>query len=170
MKFFATLALVASVAVAQQVGSDSGPTVADGPSAVSNPNINNGQQAQNSLVDGSNKGGNTFSGLKGNTFTNSASNFGMSDNNVVNPSQTVVSGNTGPSANGEDNQIGDILAEVRRRALTRRDAILVANAMLYLTTSHTRLPGDTLPLSLSLLPLLDFPSTRPTVAPFLAPM
>ncbi|KAJ2798756.1 hypothetical protein H4R20_004703 [Coemansia guatemalensis] len=123
MKFFATLALAASVAVAQQVGSDGGPTVADGPSAVSHPNVNNGQQAQNSLLTGGSKGGNVFSGLKGNTFTDSASNVGISDNNVVNPSQTVVSGNTGPSANGEDNQIGDILAAVRRRELARRGLI-----------------------------------------------
>ncbi|KAJ2612938.1 hypothetical protein H4S08_002473 [Coemansia sp. RSA 1365] len=123
MKFFATLAIVASVAVAQQVGSDQGGTFASNPSAVSHPNINNAEQAQNSLITGGSKGGNVFSGLKDNTFIDSASNVGISDNNMINPSQNVVSGNTGPSTNGEGNQIGDIIAAVRRRAIGRRDVI-----------------------------------------------
>ncbi|PIA14137.1 hypothetical protein COEREDRAFT_82963 [Coemansia reversa NRRL 1564] len=128
MKIFATLAIAASVAIAQQVGSDQAGTFADGPSAVSHPNVNNGQQAQNSLLTGGSKGGNVFSGLNGNTFADSASNVGISDNNMVNPSQNVVSGNTGPSTNGEGNQIGDIIAAVRRRALSRRDAVFNNNA------------------------------------------
>ncbi|KAJ2803535.1 hypothetical protein H4R20_002856 [Coemansia guatemalensis] len=110
MKFFATLALAVTAVVAQQIGSDGGPTVADGPSAVSNPNINNGQQAQNSLVDGSDKGGNVFQGLSGNTFTDSTTNFGLSDSNFINPSKTSVSGNSGATTNGAGNQIGDILS------------------------------------------------------------
>ncbi|PIA14136.1 hypothetical protein COEREDRAFT_82961 [Coemansia reversa NRRL 1564] len=124
MKFFATLVLAATAVVAQQIGSDSGPTVADGPSAVSNPNINNGQQAQNSLVDGSNKGGNVFQGLTGNTFSDSVSNLGISDNNFVNPSQTSVSGNKGDTANGEGNHIGDFIqAATGFGPIRKRDAV-----------------------------------------------
>ncbi|KAJ2161139.1 hypothetical protein GGF46_001729 [Coemansia sp. RSA 552] len=112
MKFFATLALFASVAVAQQIGSDGGPNVSNGESAVSHPNINNGQQFQNSLVDASDKGGNVFHGLDGNTFNDVTSNTGISDNNMVNPSSSSTSGNQGPTTNGEGNQIGDVLASV----------------------------------------------------------
>ncbi|KAJ1833461.1 hypothetical protein LPJ63_002739 [Coemansia sp. RSA 2711] len=122
MKFFATLAIAATAVVAQQVGSDSGPTVADGPAAVSHPNINHGQQTQNSLVDGSDKGGNVFHGLEGNTFNDILSNTGLSDNNFINPSQASVSGNQGPTTNGRDNNIGDILTGFGG-ALHRRDAV-----------------------------------------------
>ncbi|KAJ2146231.1 hypothetical protein IW136_000666 [Coemansia sp. RSA 678] len=109
MKFFATIALAATVAVAQQIGSSGGPSVSDGEAAVSHPNINNGLQLQNSLADSSDKGGNFFHGLEGNTFTDALSNTGISDNNMVNPSNDHVSGNSGPTTNGHGNQIGDIV-------------------------------------------------------------
>ncbi|KAJ2497856.1 hypothetical protein GGH96_004774 [Coemansia sp. RSA 1972] len=108
MKLFATLSLAATAAVAQQVGSSSGPSVSDGEAAVSHPNINNGLQLQNSLADSSNKGGNVFHNLEGNTFTDALSNTGLSDNNFVNPSSDNVSGNSGATTNGHGNQIGDI--------------------------------------------------------------
>ncbi|KAJ2077578.1 hypothetical protein H4R24_005050 [Coemansia sp. RSA 988] len=124
MKFFATLALAATAVVAQQVGSDGGPTIADGPSAVSHPNINNAQQAQNSLIDGSDKGGNVFQGLSGNTFSDATKNFGLSDSNFVNPSQSSVSGNSGPTTNGAGNQIGDIFSGIAGfGGLRKRDAV-----------------------------------------------
>ncbi|KAJ2831209.1 hypothetical protein J3B01_005440 [Coemansia erecta] len=109
MKFFATIALAATVAVAQQIGSSGGPSVSDGEAAVSHPNINNGLQLQNSLADSSDKGGNFFHNLQGNTFTDALSNTGISDNNMVNPSNNHVSGNSGATTNGEGNQIGDIV-------------------------------------------------------------
>ncbi|KAJ2269986.1 hypothetical protein EV176_004432 [Coemansia sp. RSA 451] len=109
MKFFATIALAATAAVAQQIGSNGGPSVSDGEAAVSHPNINNGLQLQNSLADSSDKGGNFFHNLQGNTFTDALSNTGISDNNMVNPSNNHVSGNSGATTNGEGNQIGDIV-------------------------------------------------------------
>ncbi|KAJ2714038.1 hypothetical protein H4R19_001936 [Coemansia spiralis] len=109
MQLFATLLVAASAVMAQQIGSDQGSTVSGGPAAVSNPNVNNGQQFQNSLVDAGSKGGNVFEGLTGNTFVDSASNVGMMDNNMINPSRTSVQGNTGSTANGEGNFIGDLL-------------------------------------------------------------
>ncbi|KAJ2612940.1 hypothetical protein H4S08_002475 [Coemansia sp. RSA 1365] len=112
MQIIATLLVAASAVLAQQVGSDQGPTVASGPSAVSNPNVNNGQQLQNSLVSSGSKGGNLFQDLVGNTFVDSASNVGISDNNFVNPSSTSVSGNTGATTNGQGNNIGDFFAAI----------------------------------------------------------
>ncbi|KAI9474391.1 hypothetical protein LPJ78_004476 [Coemansia sp. RSA 989] len=119
MKFVSTLALVASVAVAQKLGSDAGQTISKGSSALDNPNVNNGEQHTNSLVDGGNKGHNKFHGIDGSSFTSSASNFGMSDNNLVNPSKHTTTGNSGPTTNGKGNHIGDGLA-----GLHRRDAVI----------------------------------------------
>ncbi|KAJ2780611.1 hypothetical protein H4R18_003367 [Coemansia javaensis] len=126
MQIFATLVIAATAAFAQQIGSDQGPTVASGPSAVDNPNVNNGQQFTNSVVDTSSKGGNVFEGLTGNTFTDSISNFGASDNNVINPQQTHVQGNSGPTANGQDNFLGNFFAD-GRGFFHRRDAVFNNN-------------------------------------------
>ncbi|KAJ2119698.1 hypothetical protein IW147_005662 [Coemansia sp. RSA 720] len=131
MKFFTTIALAATAVVAQQVGSSGGPSVSDGENAVSHPNINNGLQLQNSLADSSDKGGNVFHNLEGNTFTNALSNTGISDNNMINPSTDSVSGNSGPTTNGAGNMIGDMVhgiagfgGPMRRRAVFRRDAVV----------------------------------------------
>ncbi|KAJ2077577.1 hypothetical protein H4R24_005049 [Coemansia sp. RSA 988] len=112
MQIFATLLVAASAVLAQQIGSDQGPNVASGPSAVSNPNVNNGQQLQNSLVSSGSKGGNVFEDLVGNTFIDTTSNVGISDNNFVNPSTTTVSGNSGATTNGEGNHIGDFVSGI----------------------------------------------------------
>ncbi|KAJ2308437.1 hypothetical protein IWW52_005890 [Coemansia sp. RSA 2704] len=109
MQIIATLLVAATAVIAQQVGSEQGPNVASGPTAVSNPNVNEGQQFQNSLLSTGNEGGNVFEGLKDNTFNSVKTNTGLSDNNFVNPSQTHVSGNQGPTANGEGNHIGDFV-------------------------------------------------------------
>ncbi|KAJ2761753.1 hypothetical protein IWQ56_005189 [Coemansia nantahalensis] len=119
MQVFAILAAAAAVTVAQQISSDGGFTGSQGSAAISNPNINNGQQFQNSLVDTSDKGGNFFHDLAGNTFTSSLSNMGLMDNNMINPSRTGVMGNTGATANGADNHIGDVVGA----GFWRRDAV-----------------------------------------------
>ncbi|KAJ2829757.1 hypothetical protein IWW50_000672 [Coemansia erecta] len=130
MKFFATLALAATAVVAQQVGSSSEGTFSGGENAVSNPNINNGQQFTNALVDGGDKGGNVFHGLKGNQFSDVTSNTGLSDNNFINPSQDNVEGNHGETTNGVGNNIGDFVQGLggvggfhRRDVIRRRDFI-----------------------------------------------
>ncbi|KAJ2785131.1 hypothetical protein H4R18_000719 [Coemansia javaensis] len=131
MKFLAALvAAAATVVVAQEVGSSGGPVIAEGPSAVSNANINNGEQFQNSVVSAGDKGGNVFHGLEGNTFTDSISNVGLSDNNIVNPGSTSVSGNSGPTANGASNFIGDFFGGAEhggRAPYGKRDAVFNNN-------------------------------------------
>ncbi|KAJ2451772.1 hypothetical protein EV183_003367 [Coemansia sp. RSA 2336] len=115
MKFSFALALIASVAVAQKLGSDAGQTSSTGSNAVDNGNTNNGQQFTNSVVSDGKKGGNKFHGIDGSSFSDSTSNFGMSDNNLINPSSQNTQGNTGPTTNGKHNHIGDSPAGVHRR-------------------------------------------------------
>ncbi|KAJ2489581.1 hypothetical protein IWW37_003861 [Coemansia sp. RSA 2050] len=122
MQIFATLVVAATAVLAQQIGSEEGPSVSNGPVALSNPNVNNGWQAQNSLINSGTDGGNVFENLSGNTFSKSLSNFAMSDNNFINPSQTKVSGNSGSTTNGEGNMIGDFFAGAVS-GLHRRDAV-----------------------------------------------
>ncbi|KAJ2440729.1 hypothetical protein GGF42_007533 [Coemansia sp. RSA 2424] len=107
MQIFATLVVAATAVLAQQIGSEQGAAVSSGETALSHPNVNNGWQAQNSLISTGSDGGNVFSGLHGNKFSTSLSNGAMSDNNFINPSQTQTSGNTGSTANGANNHIGD---------------------------------------------------------------
>lgn len=109
MKTFAILATLSAAAIAQQVGSESGAKLSDGPSAVSNPNVNNGWQSQNSLFNSGSDGGNVFHDLHGNKFSSKLSNSAVNDNNFVNPSQSHVMGNKGDTTNGEGNHIGDVL-------------------------------------------------------------
>ncbi|KAJ1720435.1 hypothetical protein LPJ53_004943 [Coemansia erecta] len=109
MQIFATLLIAASAVLAQQVGSSSDGKGSSGPSAVSHPNESNGWQAQNTLFSNGNSGGNVFSGLQGNTFDSSVSNFAFDDNNAVNPPQSQTSGNTRSTANDAGNHIGDVI-------------------------------------------------------------
>ncbi|KAJ1821843.1 hypothetical protein LPJ56_003167, partial [Coemansia sp. RSA 2599] len=98
------------------VGSSSDGKASTGPAAVSHPNENNGWQSQNSLFNNANTGGNVFSGLHGNTFDSSVKNTAFSDNNAVNPSEAQVSGNSGSTANGVNNHIGDVVPGVNEFA------------------------------------------------------
>ncbi|KAJ2861358.1 hypothetical protein GGH94_004956 [Coemansia aciculifera] len=107
MQIFATLVVAATAVLAQQIGSEQGPSVSSGETALSHPNVNNGWQSQNSLVNTGSDGGNVFNGLHGNTFSTGFTNGAISDSNFINPSQNQVSGNTGSTANGEKNHIGD---------------------------------------------------------------
>ncbi|KAJ2021876.1 hypothetical protein IWW57_004745 [Coemansia sp. S610] len=107
MQIFATLIVAATAVIAQQVGSEQGPTVSSGETALSHPNVNNGWQAQNSLVNTGSDGSNVFSGLHGNKFSTGFTNGAISDSNFINPSQNQVAGNSGSTANGENNHIGD---------------------------------------------------------------
>ncbi|KAJ2699442.1 hypothetical protein FB645_005323 [Coemansia sp. IMI 203386] len=111
MKFFAAVLVAATTVIAQQIGSEEGPAVSSGPAAVSNPNVNNGWQAQNSLFNSGSDGGNIFENLAGNSFSKSIGNTATNDNNFINPSQTRVAGNTGSTTNGEGNHIGDVFSD-----------------------------------------------------------
>ncbi|KAJ1742449.1 hypothetical protein LPJ68_001876 [Coemansia sp. RSA 1086] len=107
MEIFTTLLVAATAVMAQELGSKGGSTVAGGPSAVSNANVNNGKQFTNSLMSTGESGGNEFSGVSNSKFSTSLNNVGLSDNNIVNPSESSTSGNSGPTTNGEHNHIGN---------------------------------------------------------------
>ncbi|KAJ2848358.1 hypothetical protein GGI22_005749 [Coemansia erecta] len=112
MKLFATVLFAAAIAHAQQQGQNQGPNLSEGSNAVSNPNVNNGDQFQGSFVDSSRSGGNVVGpdGKVGSSFNHQASNSAILDSNFVNPSENSLSGNKGDTANGEGNSIGDIIA------------------------------------------------------------
>ncbi|KAJ1662576.1 hypothetical protein IW140_005284 [Coemansia sp. RSA 1813] len=121
MKFFAALVVAATAVLAQQQEGNQGPNLSEGPSAVSNPNVNNGFQAQGSFFDGSQSGGNQISGQVGSSFNHQASNSAILDSNFINPSKSSVSGNVGDTANGEGNSIGDFFGA---GGFIKRDAVL----------------------------------------------
>ncbi|KAJ2554005.1 hypothetical protein EV175_002739 [Coemansia sp. RSA 1933] len=121
MKFFAALVVATTAVLAQQQEGNQGPNLSEGPSAVSNPNVNNGWQAQGSFFDSSSSGHNDISGEVGNSFNHQASNSAIMDSNFINPSKSSISGNVGDTANGEGNAIGDIFGA---GGFFKRDAVL----------------------------------------------
>ncbi|KAJ2084383.1 hypothetical protein H4R24_000013 [Coemansia sp. RSA 988] len=124
---FAVFGLVAS----QEIGVSGGANVVDGPNAISNPNVNNGWQADSSLFTGSGSnsdgGPNVFNGVSGSSFTNINSNTAIKDNIVNNPSTDFVSGNSGWTANGDRNQLGPVQNEFGAGAHRRRDVVFASN-------------------------------------------
>ncbi|KAJ2657987.1 hypothetical protein IWW48_004245 [Coemansia sp. RSA 1200] len=121
MKFFVTILVAATAVLAQQQEGNQGPNLSNGPSAVDNANINSGWQAQGSFFDGSKSGENQISGHVDGSFNHQASNSAIQDSNFVNPSESTLTGNTGDSANGHGNNIGDFIAG---GGFIRRDAVL----------------------------------------------
>ncbi|KAJ2537487.1 hypothetical protein EV175_006707, partial [Coemansia sp. RSA 1933] len=119
MKFFLTALFAVATVLAQEQEGNQGPNLSNGPSAVSNPNVNNGWQAQGSFFDGSTSGGNQINGAVDGSFNHQASNSDIQDSNFINPSKSSVSGNVGDTANGEGNTIGDFFGAggfIRRQA------------------------------------------------------
>ncbi|KAJ2495701.1 hypothetical protein GGI11_008351 [Coemansia sp. RSA 2049] len=121
MKFFVTILVAATAVLAQQQEGNQGPNLSNGPSAVDNANINSGWQAQGSFFDGSKSGENLITGHVDGSFNHQASNSAIQDSNFVNPSESTLTGNTGDSANGHANNIGDFIAG---GGFIRRDAVL----------------------------------------------
>ncbi|KAJ2163202.1 hypothetical protein GGF46_000132 [Coemansia sp. RSA 552] len=118
MRSFAAVILASSAVLAQEIGFSGGADVVDGPNAISNPNINNGWQADSSLFAGGNgaaaAGPDVFNNVFGSSFTNVNSNAAAKDNIVNNPSFTHVKGNDGWSANGDANALGPVQNEFKR--------------------------------------------------------
>ncbi|KAJ2328985.1 hypothetical protein IWW51_000885, partial [Coemansia sp. RSA 2702] len=107
---FASIALVA----AQEIGFTDGDSVVAGPNAISNPNVNNGWQADSSLFDSAGGAGaapQVFNDVVGSSFTKINSNTAIKDNLVNNPSASFVKGNDGWTANGDRNQLGPVQNE-----------------------------------------------------------
>lgn len=108
--FAATAVLSAPLAVKrQQIGSDRGSAFSNGPSAVNNPEINNGWKVDSSIIDQGRSGGNLLNNVFGSTFVHTTSNSVSQDNIVNNPSHTTINGNPGSTANGQANNIGNVL-------------------------------------------------------------
>ncbi|KAJ1809455.1 hypothetical protein LPJ75_004386 [Coemansia sp. RSA 2598] len=114
MRTVTAILALASLAAAQEIGFTDGPSFANGPSAISNPNVNNGWQSDSSLFSGGSASGsaqpqaNVFNDVVGSTFTSINSNSAFKDNIVNNPSKVSVSGNEGWTANGDGNHLGAV--------------------------------------------------------------
>ncbi|KAJ2540304.1 hypothetical protein EV175_006249 [Coemansia sp. RSA 1933] len=108
----------------EEIEAEGGDSFSNGPAAVSNPNINNGFQVDSSLIDdGSTSGGDVFANNFGMSVTNIKSNSANKDNIVINPTTVNSNGNSGKTANGQGNNIGDSETVVPG-VLFRRDAIV----------------------------------------------
>ncbi|KAJ2769893.1 hypothetical protein IWQ56_001748 [Coemansia nantahalensis] len=105
MQVFAAVLAIAAVAAAQTIGSDGGSVESSGNTSLNHSNKNTGEQTTNSLEKSGNSGNNKFNNLNGNTFSTSAKNSGTSDSSFTNPSDTTTKGNTGKTANGDDNTL-----------------------------------------------------------------
>ncbi|KAJ2519309.1 hypothetical protein GGI11_002609 [Coemansia sp. RSA 2049] len=118
MRYFASLVLAAAASVsAQEIGVSEGSKVSAGASAIDNPNVNNGFQAESSLLTSGGStafGGNTlFNHVAGSQFTNINENLSVQDNLVNNPGFTSVHGNNGWTADGDGNLMGPVLNDMR---------------------------------------------------------
>ncbi|KAJ1728076.1 hypothetical protein LPJ72_005636 [Coemansia sp. Benny D160-2] len=108
----------------EEIEAEAGDSLSSGPAAISNPNINNGEQIDSSFIDdGSTSGGDVFANNFGMTITNVKSNSANKDNIVINPTTVNSNGNAGKTANGQGNNIGDSETVVPG-VLFKRDAIV----------------------------------------------
>ncbi|KAJ2461311.1 hypothetical protein GGF42_000275 [Coemansia sp. RSA 2424] len=109
MRTFTAIAFAASAALAQEVGFSGGSSISSGSNAISNPNVNNGWQADSSLFASGGSGApSTFNNVAGSSFTSVNSNAAFKDNLINNPSATFVKGNDGWTANGNQNSLGPV--------------------------------------------------------------
>ncbi|KAJ2448959.1 hypothetical protein EV183_005161 [Coemansia sp. RSA 2336] len=104
---------------AQEIEAEAGDSFSGGPAAISNPTINNGKQTDSSLiVAGGTDTGDLVNNAIGNSFININSNSANKDNLVINPTTITSNGNSGATANGNQNSLGnsqDIFPSVFKR-------------------------------------------------------
>ncbi|KAJ2777636.1 hypothetical protein H4R18_005047 [Coemansia javaensis] len=124
----AATALAAPALVRRQaIEAEAGDSVSGGPSAISNPTINNGDMIDSSLITNGSEGeGDLVNNAFGNSITHINSNQANKDNLVINPTFVSSGGNSGSTANGNQNHLGDS-QDVYPGFIRRRDAI-VTNA------------------------------------------
>ncbi|KAJ2093842.1 hypothetical protein GGI09_005735 [Coemansia sp. S100] len=109
MRTYTAIAFAASAVLAQEIGFSGGSSISSGSNAVSNPNVNNGWQADSSLFSSGGSGApSTFNNVAGSSFTSVNSNAAFKDNLVNNPSASFVKGNDGWTANGNQNAMGPV--------------------------------------------------------------
>ncbi|KAJ2077747.1 hypothetical protein H4R24_004934 [Coemansia sp. RSA 988] len=90
----------------QEIEAEGGDAVSGGPAAISSPNINNGEQIDSSLITGKSGAGDIINNPVGNSVTNVNTNSSNKGNIVINPSVITSNGNSGLTANGDDNAMG----------------------------------------------------------------
>ncbi|KAJ2667909.1 hypothetical protein IWW42_005607 [Coemansia sp. RSA 1085] len=104
---------------AQEIEAEAGDSISGGPAALSNPNINNGKQIDSSLIaSGGPDAGDLVNNAFGNSFININTNSANKDNLVINPTTITSNGNSGMTANGNQNGLGntqDIFPSVFKR-------------------------------------------------------
>ncbi|KAI9501851.1 hypothetical protein GGI25_000265 [Coemansia spiralis] len=128
MRTFTAIFVAASTVLGQEIGFSGGDNLSTGTNAISNPNVNNGWQADSSLFAGapvSGSGVTTFNDVVGSSFTNVNSNTAIKDNLVNNPSATLVKGNDGWTANGDHNSLGPVQNLFGRSPVFRRSGDVV---------------------------------------------
>ncbi|KAJ1728331.1 hypothetical protein LPJ61_004087 [Coemansia biformis] len=105
----------------QGIEAETGDSVSGGPAAVSNPNVNNGDQVDGSLIVNGSEDGDFINNAFGNSITHVNSNQANKGNLVINPSVVTSNGNDGWTANGNQNHLGDSQDVIP--GLWRRDAV-----------------------------------------------
>ncbi|KAJ2080747.1 hypothetical protein H4R24_002837 [Coemansia sp. RSA 988] len=103
----ATTAFAAPLAIRQQtVGrAESGPNMVNGPSAISNPNVNNGAQTEGSIDSSTSFDGAVIEGATGNSLTDINNNLNFHDNIVSNPNINAAIDSSGGAVVGNGNQV-----------------------------------------------------------------
>ncbi|KAJ2342920.1 hypothetical protein GGF43_005816, partial [Coemansia sp. RSA 2618] len=93
---------------AQEIEAEAGDSVSGGPAAISSPNVNNGNSVDSSLItNGGADQGDFINNAFGNSITHVNSNSANKDNIVINPTTVTTDGNSGLTANGNANALGN---------------------------------------------------------------
>ncbi|KAJ1823625.1 hypothetical protein GGH91_000261 [Coemansia sp. RSA 2671] len=106
MRTFAFLSLLSACAIAaplvlRQLPGDS----VNGPTALSHPNINNGESVEGSVEDETSLNGAVISNAMGNTLTKVTQNTNWHDNEILNPNVNSASNTQGDVVVGNGNQV-----------------------------------------------------------------
>ncbi|KAJ2834058.1 hypothetical protein J3B01_004145 [Coemansia erecta] len=120
MRTFTAIIFASSAVLAQEIGFSGGADVVSGSNAISNPNVNNGWQADSSLFASEGTGASTFNNVAGSSFTSVNANTASKDNILNNPSLTSVKGNSGWTANGDANALGPVQNQFGAQPFFRR--------------------------------------------------
>ncbi|KAJ2908381.1 hypothetical protein GGI21_002943, partial [Coemansia aciculifera] len=77
----------------------------NGPTALSHPNVNNGEQVEGSVEDSTSLNGAVISNAMGNTLTKVTQNTNVHDNEILNPNVNSASNTEGDVVVGNGNQV-----------------------------------------------------------------
>ncbi|KAI8319982.1 hypothetical protein GQ54DRAFT_12050, partial [Martensiomyces pterosporus] len=113
----------------QEIASDGGDSISGGPAAISDTDVNSGTKIDSSVISNGSEGENSFANVFGSSFTKVTSNSSNKGNININPSSTVINGNSGQTANGVGNGVGDVEngGHRRRAASVDRRGVFVGD-------------------------------------------